>query len=222
MKHFALPHSSHTIVQKIFHWFSLHRRAFLLAAIASLLLYFALPLVLTRLAGLLIRDDRSRLPGNVDLIVSLGGSFHCERELAAAELFRQRRGAFVTVSGVPAGKYGHTADSLQRTMVAAGVPAERVLAMRDNFNTRTEAKNIVAIMRQRGWHRALIVTSAFHSRRALYTIEREARDLEFYSAPVPPEGREWQPARWWSRRRDAYLTVREILSWLNTALGGWE
>ncbi len=179
--------------------------------------------MLTQLAGLLIRDDSGRLPApNVDLIVSLGGSFHCERELVAADLFKQGKGAYVTVSGVPAGKYGHTADSLQRTVITAGVPAERVLAMRDNFNTRTEAKNVVAIMRQRGWRRAIIVTSAFHSRRALYTMESAARDLEFYSVPVPPEGSEWQPARWWSRRRDAYLTVRETLSWLNTGLRGWE
>ncbi len=209
-------------MQKIIQWILKHRWRFLIAGLALLLLYFALPVVLTKLAGLLIRDDRSRLQGNADLIVSLGGSFHCERELVAAELFRQKRGAYVTVSGVPAGKYGHTADSLQRTMVAAGVPDERVLAMRDNFNTRTEAKTLVQIMRQRGWRRAIIVTSAFHSRRALFTIEREARDLEFYSVPVPPEGREWQPDRWWSRRRDAYLTVREILSWLNTGLRGWE
>ena len=174
------------------------------------------------ISGLLIRDDRSRLQGNADLIVSLGGSFHCERELVAAELFRQGKGSFITVSGVPAGKFGHTADSLQRTVIAAGVPAERVLAMRDNFNTRTEAKNLVQIMRQRGWRRALIVTSAFHSRRALYTVEREARDLEFYSVPVPPTGTEWQPGRWWSRRRDCYLTVRELLSWVNTGLRGWE
>jgi uncharacterized SAM-binding protein YcdF (DUF218 family) len=189
---------------------------------ALLLLYFVLPVVLSRLAGLLIRDDRARLTGEVDLIVSLGGSFHCERELQAASLFKQGRGAYVTVSGVPAGKYGHTADSLQRTVIAAGVPAERVLVMRDNFNTRTEAKTVVQIMRQRGWRRAIIVTSAFHSRRALFTVEREARDLAFYSIPVPAEGQEWQPARWWSRRRDSYLTVRELLSWVNTGLRGWE
>ena len=209
-------------MQKIIQWISQHRRRFLIAGLALLALYFVLPVTLTKLAGLLIRDDRSRLQGNADLIVSLGGSFHCERELVAAELFKQGRGAYVTVSGVPAGKFGHTADSLQRSLITNGVPTERILAMRDNFNTRTEAKNLVQIMRQRGWRRALIVTSAFHSRRALYTVEREARDLEFNSVPEPPEGREWQPARWWSRRRDAYLTVRETLSWLNTGLRGWE
>jgi uncharacterized SAM-binding protein YcdF (DUF218 family) len=209
-------------VQKIYSWLSHHHRRLLLAGLALLLLYFVLPVALTKLAGLLIRDDRARLPANVDLIVSLGGSFHCERELVAAELFKQGRGTYVTVSGVPAGKYGHTADSLQRTLIAAGLPAERVLAMRDNFNTRTEAKNVAQIMRQRGWRRAIIVTSAFHSRRALYTMESAARDLEFYSAPVPIEGREWSPARWWSRRRDSYLTVRECLSWINTGLRGWE
>ena len=215
-------------MQKIFHWFVFHRQRFLCAGLALLALYFGLPVVLTWLAGLLIRNDGARLrwpdgsPASVDLIIALGGSLHCERELQAVDLFKQGRGAHISVSGVRAGAYGHIADSLQRTVIAAGVAPERVMTIRDQYNTRTEVRAIVQVMRQRGWRRAIVVTTGFHSRRALYTFEREARDLEFYSIPVALGGTEWNPARWWSRRRDALLTLREALSWLNTGLRGWE
>lgn len=208
-------------------WLSRHRWKWLGGALALGLFYLCLPLVLGVAARGLRRDDSARFPSKpvdlpVDLIIALGGSLGCERELYAAELFKQGRGAHLSVSGVPAGNYGHTADSLRRTVITAGVPAERVLMIRDQFNTRTEARLIVQTMRQHGWRRAVVVTSAFHSRRALYTFEREAREMEFFSLPVPQTGGEWNAERWWSRRRDAMVTVREFLSWVNTGLRGWE
>ena len=207
---------------KIRSWLARHRRQLICVGLSLLLLYLCLPWLLTTLARQLIRDDDARAKTPVDLIVALGGSIHCERELQAAELFKQGRGAYLSVSGVTLGAYGHLADSLQRTVITAGVPSERVITIRDQFNTRTEARLIIQTMRQRGWRRALVVTSGFHSRRALYTFEREARDLEFFSLPVASGSAEWSPTRWWSRRRDALLTVREFLSWVNTGMRGWE
>lgn len=204
------------------HWLSRHRWKLFGGGLALALFYICLPVVFTAAARQLQRDDGARLNGSVDLIIALGGSLRCERELYAADLFKQGRGAYLSVSGVPAGSYGHTADSLRRSVVAASIPPERVLMVRDQFNTRTEARRAVAMMRQRGWRRAIIVTSAFHTRRALYTFEREAPDLQFFSFPVPPTEREWKAERWWSRRRDALMTVREFMSWVNTGLRGWE
>lgn len=209
-------------------WFSRHRWKLMGGGLALLLLYFCVPFLLTGMARQLQRDDFARLQlpdgsfQTVDLIVALGGSVACERELHAADLFKKGRGAYLSVSGVPAGAYGHTADSLRRTVIYAGVPSEHVVTIRDQFNTRTEARKIVETMRQRGWKRAIVVTSAFHTRRALYTFEREARDMQFFAFPVPQQGREWNAERWWSRRRDALWTVREFLSWVNTGLRGWE
>jgi uncharacterized SAM-binding protein YcdF (DUF218 family) len=206
-------------------WLSKHRWKFLGGGLALLSLYFCLPVFLTAIARQLQRDDGAhmRLPENgVDLIVALGGSLRCERELYAADLFKQGWGAYLSVSGVPMGDYGHTADSLRRSVIAANIPPERVVMVRDQFNTRTEARRTVELMRQRGWRRAIIVTSAFHSRRAVYTFERAAPELQFFSFPVPQTDREWRAERWWSRRRDALMTVREFISWLNTGLRGWE
>lgn len=216
------------MLQKLIAWFSSHRWKFAVLGALLLVLYVSLPFLLTTYARQLIRVDDAKLRkadgsyAPVDLIVALGGSLHCERELHAAGLFKDGRAPFLSVSGVPTGNYGHIADSLHRTVVAAGVPADRVIMIRDQYNTRTEARLIIQTMRQRGWRRAIVVTSGFHSRRALYTFESIAPDLEFYSVPVAQGGTEWSAAQWWTRRRDALLTIREGMSWVNTGLRGWE
>jgi hypothetical protein len=94
--------------------------------------------------------------------------------------------------------------------------------IRDTPNTRVEAVALEKLMRSRGWRSAIIVTSAFHSRRALYTIERSASDLTFCSSPVAPAPPEWQPRDWWARRGDAYITAREFASWANTLIAHLE
>jgi uncharacterized SAM-binding protein YcdF (DUF218 family) len=109
-----------------------------------------------------------------------------------------------------------------RYVVSLGVPEEDVLMIRDTQNTRVEARVLDAMMRQRGWRSAIIVTSGFHSRRALYTCENQSPDLIFRSSPVPAVAPEWQPDRWWSRRGDIFYTVRELASWANTLVNGWQ
>jgi uncharacterized SAM-binding protein YcdF (DUF218 family) len=103
-----------------------------------------------------------------------------------------------------------------------GVAEADILMIRDTLNTRTEAKVLEKLMREQRWSSAIIVTSAFHSRRALFTVERAARDLTFYSSPVAPVAPEWQPDRWWSRRGDVFITAREFVSWANTLVNGWQ
>jgi uncharacterized SAM-binding protein YcdF (DUF218 family) len=103
-----------------------------------------------------------------------------------------------------------------------GVPAQNIAMISDTLNTRAEAKALDDLMRERGWRSAIIVTSAFHSRRAMYTVEKAARGRRFFSSPVPTGAPEWAPDRWWSRREDVYVTMREFSSWANTLANGWQ
>ena len=116
----------------------------------------------------------------------------------------------------------HTADIATRYVESLGVPESDVLSIRDTLNTRTEAEALERLMLENGWHSAIVVTSAFHSRRATFTVERAAPGLTVYSSPVPATAPEWQPDRWWSRRYDMAITVREFISWVNTLAGGWQ
>jgi len=194
------------------------RRVVIFAPVILLAVYFLVPAGLNWLALSLIRNDQVE---EADLIVALGGDFRCERERRAAELYHQGLGSKLVVNGLQYSWGVHTAEAAKRFVVKLGVPERDVLMTCDTYNTRTEAQELVKLMRQYGFKTAIIVTSSSHSRRALYTIERAAPDFKFYSSPVPARPPEWQPRNWWMRRGDVYVTIREFLSWINTLLNAW-
>ncbi len=190
-----------------------------LAAVAAVALtvYFLMPPVLTSLARQLIRTDPLT---PADVIIALGGDSRCHREKKASELYQQGIGRRLIVSGVPSAWGVHTGDAAKQYLVSLGIPPSDIIVLHDSWNTRREAIDVAALMRSNGWNSGIVVTSAFHSRRALYTFERYAPGFSFRSVPVEAEPPEWQPERWWTRRGDMGVTVRETISWANTLVGG--
>lgn len=189
-------------------------------ALACLLLaYFLTPTLLNKLAESLIRRDKLE---KADVIIALGGDHRCNREKLAAELYHQGWANNIVVNGLKYAWGFHTGEVAKRYLISLGVPESNIWVTSDSFNTRTEAVALEKLMRERGWRSAIIVTSAFHSRRAMYTIEKTARGMTFYSAPVSTGAPEWAPHRWWARRDDGFVTAREFVSWANTLLDGWQ
>ena len=182
-----------------------------------MLLWLLLPPLLTLAARGLIRTDALQ-PG--DVVVALSGDPRCWREREAAELYRRGLARKIIVGGVSYAWGIQTGAAARRYLLSLGVPEADVLVVNDAWNTRVEAAGIVALMKGQGWRSAIIVTDPFHSRRAMHTIERAAPELKFYSALIPPERAMWHPERWWTRRSDGWLTVREFIAWGNTLAGG--
>ena len=182
-------------------------------------LYFLLPVGLNSGAQMLIRQDKI---AKSDVIIALGGDARCARERKAAELYKQGRASKLVVSGVNYVWGIHTGDAAKRYVVSLGVPESDVTVIRDAWNTRNEAQVLKQLMSENGWKSAIVVTSPFHSRRALYTIERAVPGKTFYSSPVEAQSPEWMPKDWWKRRGDVFLTSREFFSWANTLVNGCE
>lgn len=181
--------------------------------------YFLTPVLLNEAAEGLIRKDGLV---KADVIVALAGDYRCNREKRAAELYHEGWADNVVVSGMSYAWGLHTGEAARRYVMSLGVPEEKISMISETLNTRAEARALDELMRERGWNSAIIVTSAFHSRRAMYTVERAAPGRTFYSSPVPTGSPEWTPRAWWSRREDVYVTVREFTSWANTLVGGWQ
>lgn len=181
--------------------------------------YFLLPFLLNSVARQLIRRDAIR---PADVVIALSGDARCEREQYAAELYRQGLARKILVGGVPVAWGVHTGDAAKRYLLHLGIPADDVIVLKDPWNTRIEANLLVQQLRRNNWKSVIVVTDMFHSRRALYTIEAVASDLQLSSQPIPPERSRWQPQAWWKRRDDMGVTVREFLSWANTLVGGWQ
>lgn len=148
-----------------------------------------------------------------DAIVVLGGSANYkERARDAARLLQdgraQRilvtndnmRGPWSSVEQRNLFFYERALDELRN----AGVPDESVeVLMTSVSSTHEEAELVRQYAVEHGLHSVLIVTSAYHSRRALWTFSRVFRDtgIEVGLVPVSPGTDSPRPATWW-------LTVR--------------
>ena len=148
-----------------------------------------------------------------DAIVVLGGSANYkERARDAARLLQdgraQRilvtndnmRGPWSSIEQRNLFFYERALDELRN----AGVPDESVeVLMTSVSSTHEEAELVKQYAVEHGLHSVLIVTSAYHSRRALWTFSRVFRDtgIEVGLVPVSPGTDSPRPATWW-------LTVR--------------
>ena len=111
-----------------------------------------------------------------DVIVVLGGGSH-DRPERAAELFKQRAAPRIIVSG-----FGDC-EINRRLLMEAGVPAN-VIEMEDQSRTTKEnAEFTIKLLRKEKLSRVIIVTSWYHSRRALKTFHHFAPEIKFYSRP---------------------------------------
>jgi uncharacterized SAM-binding protein YcdF (DUF218 family) len=100
------------------------------------------------------------------------------------------------------------ADVERQALLMLDVPAEAIiLPDRIHDNTAQEAQTFRAVAMQHGWHRLIVVTSVYHTRRAAFAIRRELKgtgvDVEMHATTYEP----LHPDRWWSTRED----MREVL-----------
>jgi uncharacterized SAM-binding protein YcdF (DUF218 family) len=115
-------------------------------------------------------------PVKADVLVVLGGA-PLERPARAAELFKQGEAPRILVSGL--------GDDVQEEHILEtnGVPAAVVFLEGKSRTTRENAEFSIPLLRAMGAKHVILVTSWYHSRRALCCFEHYAPDLQFYSRP---------------------------------------
>jgi uncharacterized SAM-binding protein YcdF (DUF218 family) len=116
-------------------------------------------------------------PAKADIMIVLGGGGSHERPEYAAQLFFQQAAPRILVSG--AGDDGVN----RHILIENGVPAGDIELEGKSKTTRENAEFSIQILRAQKIHSAIIVTSWYHSRRALHTFEHFAPDIKFYSRP---------------------------------------
>jgi len=109
-----------------------------------------------------------------ELIVLGGGDGRAER---AAELFKQGAAPGILVTG-----YGDCESNVE-LLEKNGVPASAITLEPKALTTLENAEFSIPLLRKMGAHRVILVTSWFHSRRALACFEHFAPDIKFYSRP---------------------------------------
>jgi uncharacterized SAM-binding protein YcdF (DUF218 family) len=115
--------------------------------------------------------------GHADVIVVLGGE-SVDRTRKAIDLFHHGAASRVLVSG------GGDASFIRDELVRGGVPAD-VIEIEDlSRNTKENAEFSSRVLKKEKVQRAIIVTSWFHSRRALNSFRRFSPQIRFSSFPA--------------------------------------
>jgi uncharacterized SAM-binding protein YcdF (DUF218 family) len=139
---------------------------------------------------------------HADALVVLGGGFG-ERAARTAELFRQGVAPKIIVSGA-----GDCTINLQ-LLTNAAVPASAIQLESRSKTTRENAEFSVSLLRADGVRRAIVVTSWYHSRRALSCFRHYAPEIKFYSKPSYSDYARstWSRAGIWHDVRAEYVKI---------------
>jgi len=121
-----------------------------------------------------------------ELVVLGGGDGRAER---AAELYRQGAAPGILVTG-----YGDCAYNIL-VLEQHHVPASVITPEPTALSTFQNAQRSIPLLRRMHAHRVILVTSWFHSRRALACFRHLAPDLQFFSRPAYLEYQPRPPTR---------------------------
>jgi uncharacterized SAM-binding protein YcdF (DUF218 family) len=164
----------------------------------------------------------AELPHADAMVVLSGSSLYQERTGRAAQLFHEGRAPkiILTNDNQPAG----WSNELQRNPLfiereaeelrRVGVPDDEIERLPQTVSsTHDEALLLREYAEAHGLHSLLIVTSAYHSRRALWTFRKvfEGSGINIGLASVLPGERTPQPATWWLHLRGWQEVAGEYL-----------
>ena len=115
-------------------------------------------------------------PVKADVLVLLGGGSH-ERSERTAELFKERVAPRIIVSGAG------DCEINRHLLMAAGVPANAIEVENQSKTTKENAQFTLKLLGEQKVKRVILVTSWYHSRRALACFRHYAPKIQFYSRP---------------------------------------
>jgi uncharacterized SAM-binding protein YcdF (DUF218 family) len=171
-------------------------RVLLAILVFSALAAIFYPVVLTRAAEFLLLSQQ---PTQADLILILGGNFYGPRAIVGAELGELGYAPKVLISGalyqdLPEGEFAI------RFLVDKGY--RRELFMSFPHTTQSTIEEAIAVcpeLARLGARKVLIVTSAYHSRRANLVFRLYCPSIRFRSIAAPDD--QFHSENWWKTPR---------------------
>src|SRR5215470_14464211 len=147
-------------------------------------------------------------PQKSDAIVVLAGETNT-RPSRALELLRQGMAPHMWIDVVNRDRvFDQSLVGVAQKYAAALPEADRVkVCAIDGLSTAAEAKDVRRCLQSLGIHRVLIVTSAYHTRRALMIFQHSLPEYEF-SIAAANDPRQFGTA-WWTNRESAKSTFDE-------------
>ena len=154
-----------------------------------------------------------------DAIVVVSGGDTKARTAEAIKLYKQGYAPVVVLSGAAADKSGPSnAKVMQRQAIDSGVPGEATIIEEHSETTGENAENTMQILKSRGYKSIILVTSAYHQRRALIEFNYYGGGVDVRPHPVA-EDSDWN--RYWFFTPGGWnLAISEIVQSSIAATGG--
>jgi len=149
----------------------------------------------------------SQPPQNSDLILVLGGDFYGPRVIKGADLAMAGFAPVVLLSGPPY-RDRPEGEFAKEFLVSKGYLASlfSVYGHRAR-STVDEAIAVCPELRRRDARRVILVTSAYHSRRAALVMRMFCPSVTFVSVPAPDS--HYEPRQWRSNAESHQLFISE-------------
>jgi uncharacterized SAM-binding protein YcdF (DUF218 family) len=167
---------------------------------------------LMRMAGRLwvVSDPIER----ADAIIVIGDdNFNGDRAARAAQLYAAGWAPVILASGRKLRPFAGIAELIDKDLENRGVPTTSVIRFpHEAENTLEEAKALSVYTRERRWHRVLLVTSNYHTRRARY-IFRKIFPTDVTVDVSSAQDSDFDPDAWWRTRKGTELFLHEIFGY---------
>jgi uncharacterized SAM-binding protein YcdF (DUF218 family) len=191
------------------------RTVLLFLLLVSIVYLFRVEL-LTGMATFLVIDEN---PQKGDVIYVLNGDVST-RPFLAARLFREGRAKRIIIAkvedepAVQAGIFPNETDVAVRIMKKLGVPGENISIIPVQggaTSTRDEATVLRRYVDAHEIKRVILVTSAFHTRRAMWIMRKElaGSSATILSAPAPHN--KFDKANWWKEESGLISFANEYI-----------
>lgn len=146
----------------------------------------------------------------VDAIVAISGGDTAARTRQAIELYKNGWSETLILSGAAADKTGPSnAAAMRDQAIAAGIPASAILVDETSETTKQNAANTHDLFTNNDIHSVILVTSAYHQRRAgLEFGKRAGSEVRIMNYPVKSDN-QWS-AWWWTTPSGWLLASSEL------------
>ena len=157
----------------------------------------------------------------VDAIVAISGGDTRARTLEAVKLYQNGWADTLILSGAAQDKSGPSNAAVMRsTAESEGVPADDIIVDEYSENTQQNAANSQSIFEKKGISSVILVTSAYHQRRAsLEFKKRSGAEVKIYNHPVANDN-QWSARWWWLTPVGWWLALGEFFKILAFYIAG--
>jgi uncharacterized SAM-binding protein YcdF (DUF218 family) len=147
----------------------------------------------------------------VDAIVAISGGDTRARTAEAIDLYKNGWANLMVFSGAAADKTGPSnAEAMMHQALEAGVPATAILLDETSETTKENAANTSNLFASNNIQSVILVTSAYHQRRAgLEFAHRAGNDVRIINHPVKADN-QWN-GWWWTTPTGWWLASGEIV-----------